>query len=50
MVWVVHPARRTVAVYQPGAEPQTLSEGGFLDGHGLLPGFRCPVADLFRLR
>jgi Uma2 family endonuclease len=50
MVWVVHPARRAITVYQPGAEPEILSEGGYLDGHDLLPGFRCRVADLFRLR
>jgi len=50
LVWVVHPEQRTVTVYRPGAEPETLSEGDSLDGHDLLPGFRCPVADLFRLR
>jgi len=50
MVWVVHPARRTVTVYRPGAEPETLTEAGQLEGQDLLPGFRCPVADLFRLR
>ncbi len=50
MVWVVHPARRTVTVYRSDAEPETLSEADHLDGQDLLPGFRCPVADLFRLR
>jgi Uma2 family endonuclease len=47
LVWVVHPQRRTVTVYAPGAEPRTLSEGEVLDGGGVLPGFTLPVAAVF---
>lgn len=47
MLWQVYPAARTVVVHRPGAEPVTLGVGDRLDGGDVLPGFRCPVADLF---
>ena len=47
VVWVVNPAARTVTVYRSDAGPQTLTEGDELDAPDLLPGFRCPIADLF---
>lgn len=49
MVWALHPARRTVTVYRHGAGSETLTEADHLEGQDLLPGFRCPVADLFRI-
>jgi hypothetical protein len=42
---VTYPRRRTVRVHQPDREPV---EGDVLDGEDVLPGFRLPVADLFR--
>lgn len=48
MVWVVHPKRRHVAVYRAGEElPLFLREGEMLEDLPELPGFRCPVSDLF---
>ncbi|MBM4031130.1 MAG: Uma2 family endonuclease [Planctomycetes bacterium] len=47
MVWVVHPARRTVTVYRSAADIETLTERDELDGHDVVPGFRCRVSDLF---
>ena len=47
LVWVVNPAARTVKVYRSPSDTETLSAGSELDGGALLPGFRCPVADLF---
>jgi Uma2 family endonuclease len=47
LVWVVNPARGTVTVYRSRSDVETLSAGSELDGGALLPGFRCPVADLF---
>jgi len=47
LVWVVNPARRTVTVYRSASDIETLSVGAELDGGDLLPGFRCPIADLF---
>ena len=48
LVWVVQPRRRAVTVYPLGSDPRTLHETDSLDGGDVLPGFRLPVADLFR--
>ncbi|HUT32841.1 MAG TPA: Uma2 family endonuclease [Planctomycetota bacterium] len=47
LVWVVNPARRTVTVYRSATDIETLPPTAELDGAPLLPGFRCPIADLF---
>jgi Uma2 family endonuclease len=47
LIWVVVPEDRSVAVYRPGQEPRILSDGEVLGGEDVLPGFSCPVADLF---
>ncbi len=47
MVWVIYPKRRYVAVYRGADEPLFFREGDILEGFPELPGFRCPVADLF---
>jgi Uma2 family endonuclease len=48
MVWVIEPRTRTVTVYQPGADPVELAENETLDGGAVVPGFRYPIADLFK--
>ena len=47
LVWVVYPETRTVDAYREGGAVSTLTEDGALDGLDALPGFICPVADLF---
>ena len=47
MVWAVNPASRSVDVYRPGERTQTLTQTDTLDGLDILPGFTCPVADIF---
>lgn len=47
LVWVAHPRRRTMTVYQPGAKPVILDESDTLDGGDVVPGFSCVVARLF---
>ena len=47
-VWVVDPHSKTVTVYLVGGLVNTLAEGSILERGDLLPGFRCPVADVFR--
>ena len=47
LVWVVYPETRTVDAYQEGGAVSTLTEDGVLDGLDALPGFTCPVADVF---
>jgi Uma2 family endonuclease len=48
LVWVVDPSVRTVLVYRLDGSIAGLREGGELDGEDVVPGFRCPVAELFR--
>ena len=48
LVWVADPGPRTVAVHSAGGAPHVLREGDVLDGGDVLPGFRWPVADIFR--
>ena len=49
LAWVIDPATRTAAVYHaPGEPAAVLTEADALDGAPVLPGFRLPLADLFR--
>jgi Uma2 family endonuclease len=47
LIWVVNPRRRRVTVYRPGVPEQILTEADTLDGLDVVPGFRCPVKDIF---
>ncbi len=50
MVWVVNPKSRTVDVYRPAVDVETLTEGDSLSGGDVLAGFACPVAEIFANR
>lgn len=47
LVWIVNPRRKRVTVYRPGVAEQILTEADTLDGLDVVPGFRCPVKDIF---
>jgi Uma2 family endonuclease len=47
LVWVVYPQLREVVAFRPGASGPLFAEDGMLEDEAVLPGFRCPVADLF---
>jgi Uma2 family endonuclease len=47
LLWIVDPFRRTVTIYRPGDDPVLLGERATLAGDPVVPGFRCPVAELF---
>ncbi len=51
LVWVVFPVSRTVEVYRAGVDTgdtaETLTEADNLNGGSVLPGFTCPLSDLF---
>jgi len=47
MVWTLIPRKRSVMVHRPGLAPVTLTEDEISKGEGVVPGFRCRVADLF---
>ncbi len=46
-VWVVSPKRRTVTVHRSATDITILTEKDDLSGGPLLPGFSCPVSEIF---
>ncbi len=49
IVWIVDPEAKSVAVYRPNLQHELLTESDEITGNGVLPDFRCRVADLFAL-
>lgn len=49
LVWVVNPVTRTVRVHRPDGPGTTLRLDDELTGGDVLPGFRCPLRDIFTL-
>ena len=47
LMWVVHPAGRTVRIYRPNGQITDLRAADTLSGEDVVPGFSCLVADLF---
>ncbi len=47
LIWVVYPGTNTVVVRRHDRTCTELDEAGVLSGEDVLPGFTCPVADLF---
>lgn len=47
LIWWVYPDRREVVEHRPGAPPRTIVEPGAQDGGDVLPGFRCPISNVF---
>jgi Uma2 family endonuclease len=47
LVWVINPDLRTLTVYRPDGSVAMLRNGDEIDGEGILPGFRCRLADIF---
>lgn len=47
LVWVVNPQTRTLDVHRSDARVEVISSDGVLDGADVLPGFSCPLADIF---
>jgi Uma2 family endonuclease len=47
LAWVVYPDTRSVVVYRSLSEVVVLGEEDNLQGDPVLPGFSCPVADIF---
>lgn len=48
LVWVVDPDLRTITVHKPGQEPELFNVNQELSGDPQLPGFRLPLAELFK--
>lgn len=49
LIWVANPETHDVFVYRADGTGAILMNSDVLDGGDVLPGFRCPVADLFKI-
>jgi Uma2 family endonuclease len=50
LIWVIHPRSRTVMVHRCNGSVSLLRESDELSGEDVIPGFRCPVRELFPRR
>ena len=48
LAWNAYPRSREVVAFTPVGLSRTFSENDVLQDEKVLPGFRCPVAELFR--
>ena len=47
LAWIIYPDAREVAVFKSARESLILSERDILDGGDVIPGFTCPVKEIF---
>jgi len=47
LVWVINPRLRQATIYRADGSMSAIESDGVLDGEFVLPGFCCPLADLF---
>lgn len=47
LVWVIHPVRREAHVHRADGSLSVIDSDGALDGEDVLPGFSCPLSDIF---
>jgi Uma2 family endonuclease len=47
LVWIISPKNHTIRIYRLNGSSHSLRENDELDGEDVVPGFRCPVRDLF---
>ena len=47
LAWTLHPDHRRVDIHTPDGAVQSLTDGDTLDGGDVLPGFACPISDIF---
>lgn len=47
LIWVISPETKTVLIRRLDGTCSELNESGALSGEDVLPGFTCPVAELF---
>lgn len=48
LVWVIDPQAKTVIEHRASAAPKTFTIGGVLQFEDIIPGFRLPLAELFK--
>jgi Uma2 family endonuclease len=50
LIWVIHPKSREIMVHRIDGSVARLRESDELSGEDVIPGFRCPVRELFPRR
>lgn len=48
LAWIIDPSAQRVEICHSLTQRKLVGSGGFLEGEDLLPGFRFPIADLFK--
>ncbi|MCX6929103.1 MAG: Uma2 family endonuclease, partial [Verrucomicrobia bacterium] len=48
LAWVINPESEAVEICRSLAQRKLLGSGAFLEGEDVLPGFRYPIANLFK--
>jgi Uma2 family endonuclease len=48
LVWIVHPATRTITAYRPDGTARVFRSSDRLEGEDAISGFELPVQDVFR--
>jgi Uma2 family endonuclease len=48
LLWVIYPGSRSIYVLRPDGSARRLTSRDELDGEGVLPGWKCPVLDVFK--
>ncbi len=48
LVWDVDPAAEIIVEYRLGQPPKIYGNADILEGEDIIPGFRVPLAELFR--
>ncbi len=49
LVWITDPETRTITALPQSGPARTFTENDTLDGGDVLPGFTCPVRDVFEV-
>ena len=49
LVWVANPDTNDVLIYRSDGTVALLRSGDVLDGGDVLPGFQCPISELFKI-
>ena len=47
LAWTLHPDHRRLDIHTPDGAVRSLTDGDTLDGGDVLPGFACPISDIF---
>ena len=47
LAWTLHPDHRRVDIHTPDGAVRSLTDGDTLTGGDVLPGFACPISDIF---